>query len=173
MYTPLELQKVTFQKSALGGYKKEDVEDVFELVVHDYEEMYKENIALKDKIAMLNDLVQKYKAMEETMQNALLVAQRASEELKQNAAERAQQILKEAELQSKSILANSSEEITKLQMQKENMRQSVSGFAAKIIAMLNAQIDLMNQLSGDARADEAADQLRRETLASQQEPAMM
>ena len=68
MMTPLELEKLEFDKT-MNGYKRASVDDCFNLIKTDYETIYKENIALKDKIGVLEELIAKYKAMEDTLQS--------------------------------------------------------------------------------------------------------
>ena len=54
MYTPIELENLEF-KSAPLGYNKNEVDDFVETISEDYEKLYKENIALKDKNNLLAD----------------------------------------------------------------------------------------------------------------------
>ena len=79
MLTPLDIQNKKFNSGAMG-YKKNEVEEFLELLVRDYETMYKNNIDLNDKINMLNNALEHYKSIEETMQSALLVAQSTGDE---------------------------------------------------------------------------------------------
>ena len=88
MITPLEFEKKDFKGAALG-YSKNSVDDFFDKVKVDYEKLYKENIELKDKIAMLNDSISQYKSMEEVLKTAMLAAQTSAEEIKKNAQEKA------------------------------------------------------------------------------------
>lgn len=71
MMTPLEIQNKTFKKSAFG-YDKAEVDEFMQQLYNEYDRVYMDNIALKDKIGVLSDAVKQYKAMEETLQNTLL-----------------------------------------------------------------------------------------------------
>ena len=96
MITPLELEKNEFKKT-LGGYSRKSVDSFFSKVNEDYEKLYKENIELKDRIALLNEGIGQYKAMEDVLKNSMIAAQNAAEEIKRNAQEKAENILQEAE----------------------------------------------------------------------------
>ena len=78
MLTPLEIQKIEFPKK-MGKYVPADVDEVLSVIAGDYETIYKENIKLRDRLEVLEDLVNKYKSMEETMRDTLIVAQKAAE----------------------------------------------------------------------------------------------
>ena len=39
----------------MGGYNRDDVEDFMSLLLVDYEKLYKENLASRDKITALNE----------------------------------------------------------------------------------------------------------------------
>ena len=61
MLSPLDIESKKFIKSAVGGYNRADVDKFMELILADYEKLYRENIALKDKTNTLSDAVDHYK----------------------------------------------------------------------------------------------------------------
>ena len=65
MMTPLEIENKKFKKS-LSGYSKAEVDEFFTVVSQNYENLYKENLANRDKINVLSNAVKQYKSMEET-----------------------------------------------------------------------------------------------------------
>ncbi len=144
MFTPLELEKIEFGTAVMGGYKKQDVEDVFNELTADYETIYKENIAQKDKLAMLQGLVDKYKAMEDSLQNALLLAQTSSDAAVRAAQDKAQNIVKEAEAKAAYLLKEADEKIKALAQQELDMKRNISVFAARNISQLRTQIEILN-----------------------------
>ena len=80
-YTPNDLQNVTFKKTIMG-YSEDEVNEVLDRVIEDYNSYIRENLEIKDKLAVLNEGLQHYKAIEESLQNALVVAQQTGEEIK-------------------------------------------------------------------------------------------
>jgi cell division initiation protein len=145
MYTPLELEKIEFEKS-IGGYKKHSVDEVFAVLRTEYETLYKENIAYKDKITMLEDLVSKYKAMEDAMNNALLMARTAGDEAIKNSRERAADIIKEAEFQVAVMKKDAEDSLKEVCHKRDGLTRELSVFAAKNISILQSQIELLKQL---------------------------
>ena len=144
MYTPLELEKIEFGNAFMGGYKKDDVEEVFHELCNDYETLYKENIANRDKIAMLESVVEKYKAMEDSLQNALLLAQTSSDAAVRAAQEKAQNITKEAEMKAQYIAKEAEENVQSMQQKQHDIERCINVFAARQISQLRAQIEILN-----------------------------
>ncbi len=144
MLAPLDIENKSFGK-AMMGYNKDDVDDFMELVLSDYEKLYKENIAMRDKINMLSEGIEHYKAMEDTMQSTLIVAQSASEEVKKNATEKADLIIEEAKAKSGEIISHANAEIAKLTEEYENLKRSIDLFKAQVAGMFKAQIDALTE----------------------------
>lgn len=140
MLTPLDIQNKKFTSGAMG-YKKAEVDEFLDLLVRDYENMYKNNIDLNDKVNMLNKALEHYKTIEETMQSALLVAQSTGDELRKNAEEKARLIIENAENQAKEIVQNAFSSASEATKEAENVKRSTELFKARIIGMLTSQID--------------------------------
>lgn len=134
MLSPLDIESKKFIKSAVGGYNRADVDKFMELVLADYEKLYRENIALKDKTNTLSDAVDHYKLMEDTMQSTLLVAQSASEEVRNNAAEKARLIVEEANGKAADIIKNANAEMEKSAQKNEQLKRDYILFKSRVIA---------------------------------------
>ena len=148
MITPLELEKIEFDKR-VGGYKRSNVDDWFNVIKGDYEALYKENIALKDKISVLEELISKYKAMEDTMQSSILLAQQTGENAIAAARQEADIILERARQQADAARDDANQEKQRLVEQSENIRRELTAFAAKNISLLKSQIEILNQVNND------------------------
>lgn len=72
-YTPNDIQNITFKKTIMG-YSEDEVNEVLDRIIEDYNAYIRENLELKDKLAVLNEGLQHYKTIEDSLQNALLVA---------------------------------------------------------------------------------------------------
>lgn len=150
MLTPLDIENKRFKKKPFG-YSELEVEEFLTKVVEDYEKLYKENIELKDKIAVLNEGIQHYKSIEETLQNTLVVAQSTGEEIKKNAYEKAENILKEAETKASQIIANANQEVSKINYRYEELKRNTSAFKAKIESLIHAQLDMMKSFEAETK----------------------
>jgi cell division initiation protein len=144
--TPLDIENKKFRKKPFG-YSELEVEEFLTKIVEDYEKLYKENIELKDKIAVLNEGIQHYKAIEETLQNTLLVAQSTGEDIKKNAYAKAENILKEAEMKASQMIADANQEVSKINYRYEDLKRSFGVFKAKIESLIYAQLDMMKDIA--------------------------
>lgn len=102
MLTPIDIQNHSL-KTAVRGYSKKDVDDFLEEIIHSYEEIYRENRELKDKISTLSEGIQYYKNMESTLQKALVLAEKTSAETQEAAKSKADALMQETEAKSDAI----------------------------------------------------------------------
>jgi len=144
-YTPNDLDNIKFKKN-LRGYNEDQVNDVLDSVIQDYELYIKENIELKDRISVLNEGIQHYKNIEESLQNTLLVAQQTGEEIKKNAYDKADNIVKEAEIRSQKIINDANQEVIKIRFEYEEMKKRLHLFKTKSETLILSQLELLKQL---------------------------
>lgn len=146
MLMPLEVEEKKFTKQ-MRGYNKDEVEAFVSEVARDYEKLYKENLAAKEKISTLTEAVKQYKTMEDTLQQAIIVAQSAGEEVKKNAYAKAENIIKDAENRASEIVSEAGKEVTKVNYEYEEMRRSVEIFRTRIISLLNSQLSIVKEFA--------------------------
>ncbi|MCX7923239.1 MAG: DivIVA domain-containing protein [Clostridia bacterium] len=144
-YTPNDLQNITFKKSIMG-YNEDAVNEVLDKIIDDYSAYIHENIELKDRIAVLNEGIQHYKAIEESLQNTLIVAQQTSEDIKKNAYEKAENIIKEAELKAQRIIGDANQEVLKIKFEYEDLKKRLHIFKTKSETLLLSQLEVLKQV---------------------------
>lgn len=140
MLTPLDIQNKEFKKG-FRGYSEDEVDEFLDQIMIDYEKLYKENMELKEKIEKSQDQMEKYKNIEETLKNTLVVAQSSAEEVKNNASKKAELIVQEAEQRAKEILQNSRLEVEKVNQEYEDVRKQMQIFKTRYKTLLQSQID--------------------------------
>ncbi len=146
MLTPVDIENKEFTK-AFRGYDICEVDEFMKNLVADYEKLYRENAELKEKNAMLNDAIGNYKGMEETMQNAILVAQKTAEDIKQNAYERSETIVKDAERRASEAINNANNSIANLEKAYLGLQRDMNGFRAKMSTLLSTYMQLLDEAS--------------------------
>ena len=144
MITPLEFEKKDFKGAAIG-YSRNSVDDFFDKVKVDYEKLYKENIELKDKIAMLNDSISQYKSMEEVLKTAMLAAQTSAEEIKKNAQEKAENIIQESEYLAQKNREFSNQEIINAQAELDGIKKEMAIYKNQMETMLKTQLEILEK----------------------------
>lgn len=163
MLTPLELQKIEFKKK-MGGYASTEVDEIFSVIKADYETIYKENIKLRDRLEVLEDLVNKYKSMEDTMRDTLVVAQKAAEDLGKSAAQKAEAIIQKAENDAQFIREAARLQSVETLKEKEKITEDIYAYSVQINAILDAQKQIVSKIL-NSRSDN--DGLRTDTESSE------
>ena len=81
MLTPQEVSSKTFPKAVMGGYGMASVDEFLDRLTEDYTSLFKENAALKNRVKQLNDKIEEYRKVDETMRATLLAAQKMADEI--------------------------------------------------------------------------------------------
>ena len=97
MYTPLDIENKKFSKQMMNGYSVEEVDDFLDELTVDYEKIYKQTTESNTKIESLMQELEKYKNIESTLQNTLIMAQSTADEIKKVAKQEADQLIREAQ----------------------------------------------------------------------------
>ncbi|MDD6208859.1 MAG: DivIVA domain-containing protein [Clostridiales bacterium] len=141
MLTPIELQGTTL-KSGIG-YNKKETDQFLESVYRNYEELYKENLELKDKIENLNEAIQHYKGMEKTLQKALVLAEQTSSDMTDAAKKKAAMIEKDAKGRAQIILHDAKVECNRIQDQIRNLVQQYDKYRTQYKQLAASQLELL------------------------------
>ena len=147
MLTPLDIENKTFNKQIMSGYNVDEVQNFMNELLRDYEKLYKENIEYKDKIDMLNQGIQHYKSIEDTLQNALVVAQGTAESVKQNAKAEADNIIKEAELNALKSVDDINKQVVEKRLQLDETKKQFDVYKAKMEALLISQREILKEVN--------------------------
>ena len=147
MITPLDIENKTFSKQVVSGYNVDEVKQLMATLLTDYEKLYKENIEYKDKIEVLNQGIQHYKSIEDTLQNALIVAQGTAETVKKNVKAEAENILKEAELTAIKSADEISKQTIEKKLQLDDAKKQFDVYKAKMEALLISQLELLKEIN--------------------------
>ena len=148
MLTPVEIQNKVFKSGGLG-YDTKDVESFRSDVLHSYEETYRENMELKDKVSVLNEGIQYYKTIEKTLQKALMLAEKTAEETRANAAKEAKRIEQEARTKASIIVADARNELSSLHRQTQELIRQYEKYRAEFKHLASAQVELINSKAYD------------------------
>jgi len=112
--TPLDIQQREF-KSRFQGYDREEVQAFLRSVSQSVEEMFTENIALKEHADKLSQEVGELRKKEASLGDLLVTAQTMAEGLKETACKEADLILREAEMKAEDLLKSAHVDFRTLQ----------------------------------------------------------
>ena len=149
MLTPLDIENKKFQKQMMNGYNVDEVDDFLDEITVDYEKLYKENTELRAEIERSKGDLEKYKNIEQTLQNTLVMAQKTADDIKNNAQDEADSIIRNA----RSKMQESVDELTKeSETRKREFAETKKQFdiyRAKMEALLISQLELIKDINKD------------------------
>ncbi len=145
MITPLDIENKKFSKQLMNGYDVEEVDEFLDQITVDYEKSFKENTELKNKITELTDSVSHYKTIESTLQNTLVMAQSAADEVKELARQQAEQLIKEAQSVAKQSVNDLNQEISFKKRELEEVQKQFDIYKAKMESLLISQLELLKE----------------------------
>ena len=149
MITPLDIENKKFGKQMMNGYNVDEVDEFLDDLTADYEKLYKENAELKKNADELNANMRKYKSLETTLQNTLIMAQTAADEVKNSAKQQADQIIKDAELSAKTRVDELNSQITIKEKELAELRKQLDVYKAKVESLLISQLELLKDINKD------------------------
>lgn len=146
--TPMDINNKEF-KRGLRGYNPEEVDEFLDEVIENYEQLYKDNSKLKEKVTLANEQIEHYKKIESTIQNTLLLAQNAADQAKTSAEKEADMVIKNANETAQRILDKAHNDVLELNDEYEKMKQEFIKFRAKFRNFMNTQLQTFDDLEKD------------------------
>lgn len=146
--TPMDINNKEFKKG-LRGYNSDEVDEFLDEIVDNYEELYKENANLKEKLNNANEKVEYYSKIESTIQSTLVLAQNAAEQAKSTAQKESELILKNANETAKKVLDKAHSDVIQINDEYERVKQEFIKFRAKYRNFMNTQLETFDDLEKD------------------------
>lgn len=152
MLTPNQILNHSFATTR-GTYKADEVDEFIELVVESYQQMFKENGEMLNKLEILAKRIEEYREDEDNIKAALITAQKMSDRIISEAQENADKTVSDAENKSNELIGSSRVEADKLLAQ---TKASTDKTLAEAEATANEVIDaaklLADNVIGQAKA---------------------
>jgi cell division initiation protein len=145
MIMPIDIENKVFKKSKLGGYEIKDVEGFLELLIVDYENLYKENAEIKEKLIRAEDSVKYFNSLEQGVTQTIENSQKAADEIKEKASMEADEIRKNARCESSFTLEEVKLDIRAKQIELEQIKQQMQIYKIKVSSMLEAQLKIIKE----------------------------
>lgn len=156
--TPLDIHNKEFPKRTFGGYDKDAVDEFLDQVIRDFELIVKENDRLKTQLEEMNGKLDQYRALEDTINRTLVVAQEAAEEVKANAKKNADLIIQEARLQAERIIETGQVKARRIMEENADLARAAHTLRSQVRSLLQSQLEAIDGLY-DPFAKAAASQL--------------
>jgi cell division initiation protein len=119
--TPLDLRQQRFN-TVMRGYDRGEVTAFLTEVADDYENALRETERLRQEVAKLEAVLSEHRGQERNLRNTLLTAQKMADEIRDQATEESQKMLREAETRADAIVQKSQARIEEVQREIDGMR---------------------------------------------------
>ena len=149
MLTPLDIENKKFSKQMMSGYSVDEVDEFLDEITADYEKLYKESAEAKNKIEDMQEDMAKYKNIENTLNNTLIMAQTAADDVKNLAKQQAEAILNEAQANAKQAVVELEQQIVIKQKELEELQKQFDVYKAKMESLLISQLELLKDINKD------------------------
>jgi cell division initiation protein len=142
--TVVDIQHKTFKK-ALQGYDRTDVDQFLDEIIETLEDEAHTRAALQAEIGDLKERISHFKAMEESLQSTLLLAQRTADEVKAAAHKEADLIRQEARLLAEREIASLADRIDEARREAQRAQDTAEKAKSEIRALLMSHLSLIDR----------------------------
>jgi cell division initiation protein len=163
--TAIDIQHKSFKK-ALQGYDRADVDQFLDEIIETLEDEAQHRAALEADIADLKERISHFKAMEESLQNTLVLAQRTADEVKASAHKEADLIRERARLAGEREIAGYNDAIAEVRREHQRTIEASEKARSELRSLLMTHLALLEKapsplldaqvVAREAEVDEAA-----------------
>lgn len=156
MMTPQEVASHAFAKATLGGYNMAMVDEFLDLLTEDYTALYNDNAILKNKLKVLSETVEEYRATDNAMRKTLLAAQQMAESIVSEAEKKQAELVQNAEAAAQARLAEIRNEVAAEELRLQKARESTAAYLKTVTEAHSGALSYLAQLqslTADVKAD--------------------
>jgi cell division initiation protein len=157
MFTPQQIDQISFSRATFGGYDMHSVDEFLEPLTEDYITLYKENALLKSKMRVLVAKLEEYRKSEASMKDAIATTQTTCDKMVKDAEAKCRQMLDQANVAAAENAKNADALIAEENARLDEARRTATEKIEQIEAQLNACIQALEHIKGVNRvADQTA-----------------
>ena len=149
MLTPLDIENKRFSKQMMNGYSVEEVDEFLDEIGVDYAKKNKELLENSKKVEELEKELERYRNLESTLQNTLVMAQSTAEEVKNIARQQADQLITEAKSSAQRDVNELEQQIIYKRNALEDIKKQFDIYKAKMESLLISQLELLKEVNKD------------------------
>jgi len=146
----MDIRQQQFAVKLIRGFDPQEVDAFLEEVADDWEELHKENNLLKEQLTTLEDQKKASDEHATSLQHTLVVAQKMAEEFRESSKRAAEIVLREAQLQAEKLLEEKRQELNKLTLDIDGLKQAKRQLAEELLSTLRMHQRLVEQKLADA-----------------------
>lgn len=144
--TPLDIAHKGFRKKLLNGYDPEQVDEFLNQIIQEFEVLVRDAATHKEQVELLTQRLEQYRALEDTINKTLVIAQESAEEIKANARREVDLIIQEARLQAERILEAGQAKARRIMEENADLARAAHTLRGQVRALLQAQLEAIDGL---------------------------
>ena len=152
--TALEIKDKRFYVK-FRGYDAKEVEEFQDMVYRDYEKLVRENHELETKISALEERLNYFDEMKDSLSQSVLIAQDTAERVKHAANERSETIVRQAEqdahhlveeakAKANEILRHATDNAKKVAVETEELKNKTRVFHQRLKSTIESQLSIID-----------------------------
>lgn len=141
--TPLDVRQKRFE-IGFRGYSQREVEGFLELAATEFEDVVRENIALKEEQRRTLARLEQHMEREKMLQETMITAQRICDDIKVQAQKEAELIIAQAELQGEKIIAGANHKLIELVREINELKRQRSQFESQVDSIIESHRKLLD-----------------------------
>jgi len=145
LLTPLDIHQMEF-RIVWRGYDKDQVDEFMDSVFREYEDLYKQNEQLKEKISQLEARLDDFAKLESGINETLTAAQDAAQDRTQAAEVTAEAIIRDARSKAEEMVAKARSQTREELQRLEKARAEGRSFRIQLRSMLKSYLDLLEEM---------------------------
>ena len=146
MFTPQQIEQISFGKQTFGGYDMQSVDEFLEPLTEDYITLYKENALLKSKMRVLVTKLEEYRENEASMKDAIVNAQKTCDLMVKEAEEKCKQMLSDANAAAAENSKNADALIAQENARVEEAKQAAAAKIAEIEEQIKSCLQALERI---------------------------
>lgn len=146
MMTPQEVASHVFAKATFGGYNMTMVDEFLDQLTEDYTALYNDNTILKNKLKVLSDSIEEYRATDVAMRKTLLAAQQMAESMVSDAEKKKTQMEKDATESAEARKSQLQAEIAAEEFRLKQAQEATAAYVKKLYALHQEEMECLARL---------------------------
>ena len=146
MMTPQEVASHAFAKATLGGYNLAQVDEFLDALTEDYSALYNENAILKNKLKVLSETVEEYRATDNAMRKTLLAAQQMADAMVTEAKQKQSELVSEAEKGAQQRVTELQKSIAAEEYRLKKAQESTAAYVRRLAEFHDKEMDFLSNL---------------------------
>ena len=146
MMTPQEVASHVFAKATFGGYNMTMVDEFLDQLTEDYTALYNDNTILKNKLKVLSDSIEEYRATDVAMRKTLLAAQQMADSMVSDAEKKKTQLEQDATQEAQARKSKLEAEIAAEEFRLQQAQKATADYVMKLHALHQEELDYLSRL---------------------------